>query len=280
MRGVALAASAGGSLTLSRRTTIAQSPSSAIPIVISVVTTPGVWWRTSATACWMPMSAVQARATVPGGEHRAHGPQLWGVSLTALLDRADRGAASRLRSHPSNLIRLVPAKGANVHSTRPHDRDLRLRGRRRHPGRPQGVRRRGRARHVGARRADGAEHGRRVGDRGAQPPAFVRAQLDSVFGDIGVDAAKTGMLFSRVLIETVADYLEAHPVPLVVDPVLVASSGARLLEEDAVRRARRTALPARDGRDAEPHGGEGARRGSTRRAASSRSACARSVLRP
>ena len=65
-------------------------------------------------------------------------------------------------------------------------------------------------------------------------PAFVRAQLDSVFGDIGVDAAKTGMLFSRVLIETVADYLEAHPVPLVVDPVMVASSGARLLEEDAV----------------------------------------------
>jgi hydroxymethylpyrimidine/phosphomethylpyrimidine kinase len=65
-------------------------------------------------------------------------------------------------------------------------------------------------------------------------PEFVRAQLDSVFGDIGVDAAKTGMLFSRVLIETVADYLEAHPVPLVVDPVMVASSGAKLLEDDAV----------------------------------------------
>jgi hydroxymethylpyrimidine/phosphomethylpyrimidine kinase len=65
-------------------------------------------------------------------------------------------------------------------------------------------------------------------------PAFVRAQLDSVFEDIGVDAAKTGMLFSRVLIETVADYLAAHPVPLVVDPVMVASSGAQLLEDDAV----------------------------------------------
>src|SRR5882757_2541501 len=49
-------------------------------------------------------------------------------------------------------------------------------------------------------------------------PAFVRAQLDSVFGDIGVDAAKTGMLFSRTLIEAVADYIEEHPVPLVVDP--------------------------------------------------------------
>jgi hydroxymethylpyrimidine/phosphomethylpyrimidine kinase len=65
------------------------------------------------------------------------------------------------------------------------------------------------------------------------PPAFVRAQLDAVFDDIGVDAAKTGMLFSRVLIETVADYVESHPVPLVVDPVMVASSGAKLLEDDA-----------------------------------------------
>jgi len=66
------------------------------------------------------------------------------------------------------------------------------------------------------------------------PPVFVRAQLDAVFEDIGVDAAKTGMLFSRALIETVADYLEEHPVPLVVDPVMVASSGAKLLEDDAV----------------------------------------------
>jgi hydroxymethylpyrimidine/phosphomethylpyrimidine kinase len=66
------------------------------------------------------------------------------------------------------------------------------------------------------------------------PPEFVTAQLDAVFDDIGVDAAKTGMLFSRRLIEPVADFLEAHPVPLVVDPVMVASSGAKLLEDDAV----------------------------------------------
>src|SRR4051812_39056716 len=66
------------------------------------------------------------------------------------------------------------------------------------------------------------------------PPAFVVAQLDAIFSDLGVDAAKTGMLFSRPLIETVASYLEAHPVPLVVDPVMVASSGAKLLEDDAV----------------------------------------------
>ena len=66
------------------------------------------------------------------------------------------------------------------------------------------------------------------------PPAFVRAQLDAVFDDIGVDAAKTGMLFSRELIDTVAEYLETHRVPLVVDPVMVASSGATLLQPDAV----------------------------------------------
>ncbi|MFL5937887.1 MAG: bifunctional hydroxymethylpyrimidine kinase/phosphomethylpyrimidine kinase [Gaiellaceae bacterium] len=66
------------------------------------------------------------------------------------------------------------------------------------------------------------------------PPQFVTAQLDAVFDDIGVDAAKTGMLFSAPVIETVADFLDAHRVPLVVDPVMVASSGAKLLEDDAV----------------------------------------------
>jgi hydroxymethylpyrimidine/phosphomethylpyrimidine kinase len=66
------------------------------------------------------------------------------------------------------------------------------------------------------------------------PPEFIRAQLDAVFDDIGVDAAKTGMLFSRTIIETVASYLRDRRVPLVVDPVMVASSGAKLLEDDAV----------------------------------------------
>ena len=66
------------------------------------------------------------------------------------------------------------------------------------------------------------------------PPEFVVAQLDAVFSDIGVDAAKTGMLFSRRVIDAVAGYLEEHRVPLVVDPVMLASSGARLLQDDAV----------------------------------------------
>jgi hydroxymethylpyrimidine/phosphomethylpyrimidine kinase len=66
------------------------------------------------------------------------------------------------------------------------------------------------------------------------PPEFVVEQLDAVFSDLGVDAAKTGMLFSRRIVEAVAGYLADHPVPLVVDPVMLASSGARLLQDDAV----------------------------------------------
>jgi hydroxymethylpyrimidine/phosphomethylpyrimidine kinase len=66
------------------------------------------------------------------------------------------------------------------------------------------------------------------------PDDFVVAQLDAVFDDIGVDAAKTGMLFSRRLIALVADYLERRRPPLVVDPVMIASSGAQLLQDDAV----------------------------------------------
>src|SRR6187200_353057 len=66
------------------------------------------------------------------------------------------------------------------------------------------------------------------------PPEFIRDELEVVFDDIGVDAAKTGMLFSRRIIETVADVLAVHPVPLVVDPVMVAASGAKLLQDDAV----------------------------------------------
>ena len=66
------------------------------------------------------------------------------------------------------------------------------------------------------------------------PPAFVRAQLDALADDIGFDSIKTGMLSSGSVVETVADFLDFQPAPLVVDPVMIASSGARLLREDAV----------------------------------------------
>jgi hydroxymethylpyrimidine/phosphomethylpyrimidine kinase len=66
------------------------------------------------------------------------------------------------------------------------------------------------------------------------PADFVRAQLEAVYADIGMDAAKTGMLFSAAVIDTVADFLTGRNLPLVVDPVMLASSGAALLQPDAV----------------------------------------------
>jgi hydroxymethylpyrimidine/phosphomethylpyrimidine kinase len=66
------------------------------------------------------------------------------------------------------------------------------------------------------------------------PASFVRAQIDAVLSDIGADAVKTGMLFSAPLISAVAGALAGKGLPLVVDPVMVASSGARLLLPDAV----------------------------------------------
>jgi hydroxymethylpyrimidine/phosphomethylpyrimidine kinase len=66
------------------------------------------------------------------------------------------------------------------------------------------------------------------------PPDFIRAELEAVFEDIGVDAAKTGMLFSARIIETIADFLADESVPLVVDPVMLAASGAKLLQDAAV----------------------------------------------
>jgi hydroxymethylpyrimidine/phosphomethylpyrimidine kinase len=66
------------------------------------------------------------------------------------------------------------------------------------------------------------------------PPEFVRRQISAVLDDIGAGAAKTGMLFSSPIIEAVADELAGRGIPLVVDPVMMASSGARLLLPDAV----------------------------------------------
>jgi hydroxymethylpyrimidine/phosphomethylpyrimidine kinase len=65
-------------------------------------------------------------------------------------------------------------------------------------------------------------------------PGFVRDQIRAVLDDIGADAAKTGMLFSAPVIEAVAAELAGRGLPLVVDPVMVASSGSRLLRPDAV----------------------------------------------
>ena len=76
------------------------------------------------------------------------------------------------------------------------------------------------------------------------PPDIVAAQIEAVVTDIRPDAAKTGMLASAPIIEVVAAKVREHALPnLVVDPVMVAKSGDRLLREDAVNALRELLLP-------------------------------------
>jgi hydroxymethylpyrimidine/phosphomethylpyrimidine kinase len=75
------------------------------------------------------------------------------------------------------------------------------------------------------------------------PAEAVRAQLDSVLSDIGVDAVKTGMLASAGLVRAVASVLSTVDVPVVVDPVSVSKHGDPLLAEEAVDAVRSELLP-------------------------------------
>jgi hydroxymethylpyrimidine/phosphomethylpyrimidine kinase len=76
------------------------------------------------------------------------------------------------------------------------------------------------------------------------PTTLVRAQIDAVVDDMGVQAAKTGMLSSAAIIGVVADAIERHAIRrLVVDPVMVAKGGARLLRDDAVDALRELLIP-------------------------------------
>ncbi|MFC4060714.1 bifunctional hydroxymethylpyrimidine kinase/phosphomethylpyrimidine kinase [Planomonospora corallina] len=75
------------------------------------------------------------------------------------------------------------------------------------------------------------------------PPEAVRAQLDSVLGDIGAQAVKTGMLASAVLVETVAEVLAGVEAPVVVDPVGVSKHGDALLAPEAVETVKSRLLP-------------------------------------
>ena len=78
----------------------------------------------------------------------------------------------------------------------------------------------------------------------AVPAAFIVAQIDAVMGDLAVGAIKTGMLATRETVETVAAELRLHRhLPLVVDPVMVATSGDTLLAPDAIAAVRQSLLP-------------------------------------
>ncbi len=75
-------------------------------------------------------------------------------------------------------------------------------------------------------------------------PAFVVAQIDAVFEDIRPDAVKIGMVASSGIIAAIADALERQGAQnVVLDPVMVATSGARLIDEDAVEALRTRLLP-------------------------------------
>jgi len=76
------------------------------------------------------------------------------------------------------------------------------------------------------------------------PPEVIAAQIDAVVSDIGADAVKTGMLASAPIIEVVAAKLREYQLPnLVVDPVMAAKSGDRLLRQEAVTVLRDLLLP-------------------------------------
>ncbi len=77
-----------------------------------------------------------------------------------------------------------------------------------------------------------------LGVQGVLPiaPAFVQQQIHSVLSDIKVGAIKTGMLATADIIAAVAESLNTYPqIPFVLDPVMVATSGDRLLAEDAIQ---------------------------------------------
>ncbi len=76
------------------------------------------------------------------------------------------------------------------------------------------------------------------------PADFVAAQIDAVFADLDVGAVKIGMLSQAAVVETVAAALDRHQARnIVLDPVMVASSGAKLLADDAIANLRRLLIP-------------------------------------
>ena len=89
-----------------------------------------------------------------------------------------------------------------------------------------------------------AQHTRGVTAVHVPPLDFLRAQIDACFEDFEIQAVKLGMLANAEVIELVAESLERHRPPFIVlDPVMVATSGAKLLADDALDALRRRLLP-------------------------------------
>jgi hydroxymethylpyrimidine/phosphomethylpyrimidine kinase len=79
----------------------------------------------------------------------------------------------------------------------------------------------------------------------AVPVNIIRDQIARVLGDIGADAIKTGMLVGADIVEAVTDVLRAYVknIPAVVDPVMIAKGGARLLDDNAISAVKKKLLP-------------------------------------
>jgi hydroxymethylpyrimidine/phosphomethylpyrimidine kinase len=75
------------------------------------------------------------------------------------------------------------------------------------------------------------------------PAAFIARQIELVLGDIGADSIKTGMLGDTASVEAIAHAVANCPVPLVLDPVIRAKGGARLLTEQGVGTLKRGLIP-------------------------------------
>jgi hydroxymethylpyrimidine/phosphomethylpyrimidine kinase len=89
-----------------------------------------------------------------------------------------------------------------------------------------------------------AQHTRGVTAIEVPPVEFLRAQIDACFDDFRIMAVKLGMLANEAVIDTVADALEHHrPAHVVLDPVMVATSGATLLADGALQALRQRLLP-------------------------------------
>lgn len=89
-----------------------------------------------------------------------------------------------------------------------------------------------------------AQHTRGVTAVHVPPTGFLRAQIDACFDDFNIHAVKLGMLANAEVIHAVADALEHHrPAQVVLDPVMIATSGARLLEDAALAALRERLMP-------------------------------------
>ena len=147
------------------------------------------------------------------------------------------------RSPRADGITLPPETGepaVRAAAAGAHDRRVGFGRRRGHPGGPEDVRR---ARRVGDERRSRRSPSRTPVASPECPtcrPTTVAAQIRAVADDIGLDAAKTGMLSTAPIVEAVAEAIEAGGVPnVVVDPVFLSKHGHSLLGEDAVAALRR-----------------------------------------